>query len=124
MLVIDDEPAIRLVASTALGGAGFDVETAENGEQALSMCAARDPDVIVVDLEMPVLDGRAFVIAYHSMPTTNARIVVISGNGAESEARALGCDVGLAKPFSMDELLVAVRHLSSAGAASQYSRHV
>jgi CheY-like chemotaxis protein len=112
VLVIDDEPGIRLVASTALEGAGFAVETAENGIQALSMCAQHDPDVIVVDLEMPVLGGRAFVDAYRATPTANARIVVISGNSAESEARALGCDFGLAKPFSMDELLVAVQHLS------------
>jgi CheY-like chemotaxis protein len=114
VLVVDDEADFRLVIETALKHAGYDVETAENGQQALELCELRDPDVILVDIDMPVLSGRAFVVAYRTLPTANARIVVMSGHDAEREARAMACEFGLLKPFSMDEVITAVRYLSTA----------
>ena len=114
MLVVDDEADFRLVIETAVKRAGYDVETAENGQQALELCELRYPDVIIVDIDVPVLSGRAFVAAYRALPTANARIVVMSGHDAEREARAMACEFGLLKPFSMDEVIAAVRYLSSA----------
>jgi DNA-binding response OmpR family regulator len=113
VLVVDDEPDLRLVIETALTQAGYDVETAENRNQALELCELRDPAVILVDIDMPALGGPAFVIAYRALPSANARIVVMSSNDAEREARTMACDLGLSKPFSMDEVIVAVRYLSS-----------
>ena len=112
MLVVDDDADLRLVIKTALDHAGYDVETAANGQKALELCELRDPDVILVDSEMPVLSGRAFVSAYQALPTANARIIVMSGD-AENAARTVPGELGLSKPFSMDEVLVAVGYLSN-----------
>ena len=113
VLVVEDEAGLRLVIETALRHAGYEVETAENGQQALELCELREPDVILTDLDMPVLSGRAFVLAYRALPTANARIVVMTGNDADREAQSMGCDLGLSKPFSMDEVIAAVRYLST-----------
>ena len=113
MLVVGDDADLRLVIKTALDHAGYVVETAANGQKALELCELRDPDVIRVVIDMPVLSRRAFVIAYQALPTANARIIVMSGNDAENAARTLACEFGLSKPFSMDEVLVAVGYLSN-----------
>jgi CheY-like chemotaxis protein len=113
VLVVDDAADLRRVIETALKHAGYDVQTAENGQPALELCKLRDPDVILVDIDMPVVSGRAFVIAYRALPTANARIIVMSGHAAESEARTMACEFGLSKPFSMDEVIAAVTYLSS-----------
>ena len=113
VLVVEDEPDLRLVIETALKNVGYEVEAAENGQQALELCEVRDPDVILTDLNMPVLSGRAFVLAYRALPTANARIVVMTGHDADTEAGSMGCDLGLLKPFSMDEVIAAVRYLST-----------
>ena len=113
VLVVGDVADLRRIIETALKHAGYDVQTAEKGERALELCKQRDPDVILVDIDTPVVSGRAFVIAYRALPTANARIVVMSANAAESEARTMACEFGLSKPFSMDEVIAAVRYLSS-----------
>ena len=113
VLVVDDAAELRRVIGTALKHAGYDVQTAENGQRALELCKLRDPDVILVDIDMPMVNGHAFVNAYRALPTANARIIVMSGHAAESEARTMACEFGLSKPFSMDEVLAAVRYLGS-----------
>jgi two-component system, chemotaxis family, CheB/CheR fusion protein len=113
VLVVDDEADLLRVIASALNDAGYEVQTAEHGEQALELCEMRDPDVILTDLDMPLLGGRAFVRAYRGLPTANARIVVMTGHDADREAQMMGCDLGLSKPFSMDEVIAAVRYLSS-----------
>jgi DNA-binding response OmpR family regulator len=113
VLVVDDAADLRRVIETALRHAGYDVQTAENGERALELCKLRDPDVMLVDIDMLAVSGRPFVTAYRALPTANARIIVMSGNAAESEARKMACDFGLSKPFSMDEVIAAVRYLST-----------
>jgi CheY-like chemotaxis protein len=113
VLVVDDDADLRLVIKRALDHAGYDVETAANGQKALELCELRDPDVILVDIDMPVLSGQAFVAAYQALPTANAKIIVMSGHDAENAARTVACEFGLSKPFSMDEVLAAVGYLSS-----------
>jgi two-component system KDP operon response regulator KdpE len=118
VLVVDDEADLLRVIASALKDAGCEVQTAQNGQQALDMCAMRDPEVILTDLDMPLLGGRAFVRAYRGLPTANARIVVMTSHDAEREAQMMGCDLGLSKPFSMDEVIAAVRYLGSSSSVN------
>ena len=81
---------------------------------ALIACGAIDPDVIVLDLIMPVMRGRDFLRAYRELPGHRARVVALSAMPQAREvAAALGCDAVLSKPFDKDELLVKVRALAS-----------
>jgi CheY-like chemotaxis protein len=113
VLVVDEAADLRRVIETALKHAGYEVQTADNGDQALELCNLRDPDVILVDIDMPVVSGPAFVIAYRAGPTPNARIIVMSSHAAERSAQTMACDFGLSKPFSLDEVIAAVRYLTS-----------
>jgi CheY-like chemotaxis protein len=106
VLVIEDEADVRLLFMTVIAEAGFDTVGASNGQEALTECLRSDPDVIVVDLLMPVMDGAAFVGAYRELPRANARIVVVSAlSEVDAIAGPLGCDAILRKPFDMDELV-------------------
>jgi two-component system KDP operon response regulator KdpE len=57
VLVVDDEPQILRALQTSLRGAGYDVETATTGEQALTMAAVRPPDAVILDLVLPEMPG-------------------------------------------------------------------
>jgi two-component system KDP operon response regulator KdpE len=110
VLVVDDEPQMRRALRTGLEGHGYAVDGAEDGREALVAIAARVPDVVVLDLVMPVLDGFAVlrdVRAWSAVP-----IVVLSARGRESdklEALDLGADDYLTKPFGIAELLARLR---------------
>ncbi len=110
VLVVDDEPQIRRALRTGLAGHGYEVRLAEDGEGALAEIAARVPDVVVLDLVMPGVDGFGVlreVRAWSAVP-----IVVLSARGQESdkvEALDLGADDYLTKPFGIAELLARIR---------------
>jgi CheY-like chemotaxis protein len=106
VLVVDDEADARLLFTTVLADAGFEVEAACDGQQALALCERRDPGVIIVDLVMPVMDGVSFIRAYRARPGGgSARIVVVSAmSGADAVADELGCDATLRKPLDIDDL--------------------
>jgi two-component system KDP operon response regulator KdpE len=103
VLVVDDEPQMRRALRTGLGGHGYTVDVAEDGQAALIAIAARVPDAVVLDLVMPVLDGFAVlrdVRAWSAVP-----IIVLSARGRESdkvEALDLGADDYLTKPFGIN----------------------
>lgn len=127
VLVADDEPAILRAVRANLSRHGFQVETAENGAEALESCARLRPDLILLDLGLPDMDGMEVIRAVRSRD--NTPIVVLSVRGAESDKVAaldLGADDYLSKPFGVDELLarirVALRHAvrPPSGAAAQF----
>jgi two-component system KDP operon response regulator KdpE len=110
ILVVDDEPQIRRALRTALSGHGYDVEVAEDGEQALIAIATRQPKVIVLDLVMPGTDGLA--VLRETRTWSQVPIIVLSARGQERDkvtALDLGADDYLTKPFGMDELLARIR---------------
>jgi len=112
VLVVDDEEVVRGTIAARLRKHGYLVSEAADGDSALALCARSDPDVIVVDLAMPGLDGVGFISAYRKLPASSARIVVISARaGGDEIAARLMADAFLAKPFSLDEILVEVRRL-------------
>ncbi len=110
VLVVDDEPMVREVITTYLERDGWSVATASDGAEALRMLEASSPDLVVLDLMLPEVDGLA-VLARLRM-TTNVPVIVVTARGEEPD-RVLGLELGaddyLVKPFSPRELVARVR---------------
>src|SRR5579864_4782070 len=107
VLVIEDEPTIRDTLEEALRSVGYVVTTASNGSTALALLDGVTPDVILLDLMMPVMDGFAFR-ARQLLSTRLARIPVIvlsATHELESAASALRPHAFLRKPFDLDIML-------------------
>jgi two-component system KDP operon response regulator KdpE len=110
ILVVDDEPQILRALETTLRGAGYDVETAATGEDALIQAAVRPPEGIILDLVLPGKSG--VEVCRELREWTDAPVLVLSVVGEESEKVAAldaGADDYVTKPFGMDELLARLR---------------
>jgi two-component system KDP operon response regulator KdpE len=110
VLVVDDEPQIRRALTLALEGHGYEVRTAEHGDQALIDLGTWIPDVMVLDLVMPGRDG--FEVLREVRTWISLPIIVLSARGKESDkvtALDLGADDYLTKPFGIEELLARLR---------------
>ncbi|MFA9446403.1 response regulator transcription factor [Egicoccus sp. AB-alg6-2] len=105
VLAVDDEPQILTAVGRGLSRAGYEVIVARCGEDALTAAAAALPDVVLLDLRLPDLDGIEVVKRLRTW--TSIPIVLLSGAGSE-RARVLALDAGaddfIDKPFSMEEL--------------------
>lgn len=113
VLIVEDEIPLAVAVSDALTDAGYRVERAGNGEEALVRVGARSFDVIVCDLKMPRLDGRAFHTKLASRwPALARHVIFVTGDVASAETEQFlersGCR-WLAKPFRLGDLLQAVR---------------
>jgi two-component system KDP operon response regulator KdpE len=110
LLLIEDDPQLRRFLRTALGESGYDVFDVETGQRGLAETAARRPDVILLDLGLPDMDGLEVVKQLRSWTTTP--IIVLSARGQEdAKVAALdrGADDYLVKPFGTRELLARIR---------------
>lgn len=111
ILVVDDEPAIRRFLRTSLSTHGYDVSEAVGGKAALASIRQHPPDVIVLDLGLPDMDGFE-VIRSLRMEGVSIPVVVLSSRSDEVgkvQALDLGADDYVTKPFGIDELLARVR---------------
>lgn len=114
VLVVDDDENIREFVSLALMGEGHDVEVAPNGAIALDVLQSVSPDVILLDMRMPVMDGWQFASRYREIPGRRAQLVVMTAaRDAARSASEISADANLAKPFELDELLNLVEQLAS-----------
>jgi two-component system KDP operon response regulator KdpE len=110
ILVVDDEPQIRRALATNLRARGYEVDLAADGEAGLAAAAKSRPDVVVLDLGLPGIDGLEVVRGLRGW--TDVPIVVLSVREAESDKVAAldaGADDYVTKPFGMDELLARLR---------------
>ena len=110
ILVVDDEPMVLEVLARYLEKEGFAVETAEDGERALAAFEATPPDLVLLDLMLPRLDGLEVLRRMRERRTT--AVIMLTARGAETD-RVLGLELGaddyITKPFSLRELLARVR---------------
>jgi signal transduction histidine kinase/ActR/RegA family two-component response regulator len=113
VLVVDDEAALAAAVVAALQDAGYSVERAADGEQALIRIQARTFDAVICDLKMPRVDGRAFYgMLITSTPSMASRVIFVTGDVAGTDAEQFLEETGcrwLAKPFRLSELVRTVR---------------
>jgi CheY-like chemotaxis protein len=110
ILVIDDDEAILRLLRLSMASDGLMVATARDGTAGLARLDSEKFDVIVLDLQMPGMDGRAF---YREMVSRGceAPVVILSAYGAENAKRELGAAAAVAKPFDPDMLIETVLDL-------------
>lgn len=103
ILVIDDEPGIRDLLDTLLRRKGYDVVLAESGQKGLELFRREHPDVIVLDLKMPGMDGLTVLQQVRSLDPRKP-VIILTGAGtaeAEQQVRALGVTEYVEKEFSL-----------------------
>jgi DNA-binding response OmpR family regulator len=111
VLVVDDEPTIGEVVCRYLRRAGYDTHVALDGFEAVEAAAARDPDLIVLDLMLPGLDGLEAMRRIRANGGRRTPIIVLTARGEESDriiGLRLGADDYIVKPFSPGELVARV----------------
>jgi len=113
VLVVDDDALIRDTLATALGDEGYAVRVASNGRAALVTIGTWRPDVIVLDLMMPVMDGPSFRAAQRAVAeTAQIPIIVLSAtHEVHGRAAGLGAAAVFAKPFDLGALLDVIARL-------------
>jgi two-component system KDP operon response regulator KdpE len=110
VLVVDDEQQILRALRTSLKGAGYEVDTADTAESALTAAALRPPDAVILDLVLP--DGNGIDVARELRQWSSAPVIVLSAVGEEREKVAAldaGADDYVTKPVGIDELLARLR---------------
>lgn len=115
ILVVDDDDDIRDLLVMALAEKGHEVQGAENGRVALARVDVLHPNIIVLDLRMPVMDGRAFACTYRAGPGPHARILVMTAaRDASLAAAEVGAEAVLSKPFDLREVTDLIETLAGA----------
>jgi two-component system, OmpR family, alkaline phosphatase synthesis response regulator PhoP len=118
VLIVEDEESILLSLEFLLGKEGYAVATARDGAEALRLLRQQPPDLVLLDVMLPLIDGFELCATMRTMPAlAGTRIMLVTARGRETEiARglALGADTYLTKPFSTRELMDKVRALLAA----------
>ncbi|HEU4851745.1 MAG TPA: response regulator [Telluria sp.] len=118
ILIVDDEPNIVISLEFLLQKSGFEVGIARDGEQALSQMAAFQPDLVLLDIMLPKLNGYEVCQKIReNRDWDRVKVVMLSAKGRELEVNkgiALGADAYVTKPFSTRELVERVRSLLAA----------
>jgi two-component system cell cycle response regulator DivK len=113
ILVVEDQEDNRRILRDLLTNAGYEIIEAENGEEALAVVARERPDLILMDIQLPLLDGYEVTRRIKADPALRAiPIIAVTSyalSGDESKARAAGCDAYVTKPYSPRALLAKIR---------------
>lgn len=111
VLVVDDEPGISRIVKLLLQSEGFDVRVERHSPTALGVAMNEQVGLILLDLNMPDLDGREFYRKLRDKGSTTP-IVIMSANGARKAYKELGADGYLDKPFAPEALIEVVERVS------------
>ena len=116
ILVVEDDPRLSRLLQRVLELAGFAVETADDGWQALALAGHRRPAAVVLDLKLPRLEGEDVADGLGTLYEVRVPVVAVSGAGdVARRARRLGATAWLRKPFASSELVAAVRRAVASG---------
>jgi len=119
LLVVEDDAIVRRFIAAALTRAGYNVRAAADGQSALVELLGWRPDVVLLDLIMPRMNGWEFARACNELAERRPRIIVISalGTGTLEAAREIGAWHVLPKPFDLDDLLSVLEVVTTVRAA-------
>jgi len=113
ILVVEDQEDNRQILRDLLTSGGFDMIEAENGADAITVAEANRPDLILMDIQLPILDGYEATRRIKANPELKSiPIIVVTSyalSGDEDKARRAGCDDYVAKPFSPRALLAKIK---------------
>ena len=117
ILVVEDQEDNRQIIRDMLAGTDYEIIEAENGEEALAAVAKQRPDLILMDIQLPIMDGYEATRRIKADPALRSiPIIAVTSyalSGEDKKAREAGCDAYIPKPYSPRELLAKVRqHLS------------
>ena len=122
VLIVDDEPNIVTALEFLLRRSGYDVRLATNGAEALEQVDSYRPDVVLLDVMMPVKSGYEVCQKLRERPElSQVKIVMLSAKGSEAEINkglSLGADLYITKPFSTQDLVATIDRLFQSGGAS------
>jgi two-component system, cell cycle response regulator DivK len=119
ILIVEDQEDNCAILRDLLGAAGFELIEATTGEEGVALTARERPDLILMDIQLPVMDGYEATrriksdAALRPIPIIAVTSYALSGD--EAKARAAGCDAYVSKPFSPRQLLAKVRELLPSG---------
>jgi two-component system cell cycle response regulator DivK len=112
ILVVEDQADNRQIIRDMLASTGYEITEVENGEEALAAISKQRPDLILMDIQLPVMDGYEATRRIKADPALRSiPIVAVTSyalSGEEKKARAAGCDEYLPKPFSPRQLLAKI----------------
>ena len=115
ILIVDDEPHLATLLADVLTNAGYDAHTIDNGRDALEVVQRDPPDLMLLDVQMPQLDGFEVAARLKADPATAAIPIIMLSAMRGRGARVIGLESGaeefLSKPFDQAELLARVRNL-------------
>ena len=113
ILVVEDQEDNRQILRDLLGSADYEMDEAENGQEAIDAVAKQRPDLILMDIQLPIMDGYEATRRIKADPATkNIPIIVVTSyalSGDEGKAREAGCDAYVTKPYSPRQLLAKIR---------------
>lgn len=115
LLIAEDDKDIRLLLELHLGRAGFEIVVATDGEEALRIVLSDAPDLVVLDVALPLLDGLSVLDQIRASPgTSELPVLLLSASVDESQIRdglERGANVYVKKPFQLEQLLTAIEQL-------------
>jgi len=113
ILVVEDQEDNRQILRDLLASADYEMDEAENGEEALAAVAKQRPDLILMDIQLPIMDGYEATRRIKADPASQSiPIIAVTSyalSGDEARAREAGCDDFVPKPYSPRQLLAKVR---------------
>ncbi len=119
VLVVDDEPQVVWMLQFSLEAEGYQTFAARDGQAALDEVRLHQPNLVLLDIMMPVMDGWAFLEELQQLPKEERpRVIVVSARSSlrdRAKAAELGADAFVAKPFNVDDLLVVLHDVELAG---------